>query len=151
MPYSIKDFAYVTKDCSDFFTFIESSTESVINICKLIYTSIIVFIVITFLHEGPQLPFLSSSLFQMAGLNYCFYHHHFFTWRGSIIVFIVITLSHGGAQLLFLFSSHFHRAELNYCFYRHFQMANSKIVFIVITVLHEGPQLLFYHHHPFTW
>ena len=37
VPYSIKGFAYVTKDCSDFFTFIESLTESVININKLIY------------------------------------------------------------------------------------------------------------------
>ena len=36
MPYSVKGFAHVTKDCSDFFIFIKSFTESFINIYKLI-------------------------------------------------------------------------------------------------------------------
>ena len=32
MPYSIKGFAYVTKDCSDFFTFIESFVIRIFSI-----------------------------------------------------------------------------------------------------------------------
>ena len=39
VPYSVKGFADVTKDCSDFFSFIESFTESVVFIYKLILLS----------------------------------------------------------------------------------------------------------------